>query len=162
VRRKGGPRSPTGGGLPGDQPPRPSTQQPPPGPAGDGGNLEYARKQTELALEHLEEQLANEDADLLDRLGWTRQDAERFLRKWQEMKQAAGRQGVVGDEAKRELDETIRGLGLRPPGTQLESGPNVRHLPNVRDSRRFDPPAEWAEMVNEYKKSIGSGQRDSR
>jgi hypothetical protein len=162
MRDSGGPRSPTGGSAPGDQPPRPSTQQPPPSPEGDEGNLEYARKQTELALEHLEEQLSDEDSDLLDRLGWTRQDAERFLRKWQQMKQAAGSEGVEGTDARRELDETIRGLGLRPQGTQLESGPDVRHLPGVRDSRRFDPPAEWAEMVNEYKKSIASGQRNPR
>jgi hypothetical protein len=31
-----------------------------------------------------------------------------------------------------------------------------RHLRNVRDSRRFEPPPEWAELVDEYNKSISS------
>ena len=46
----------------------------------DEANLEYARQQTELALEHLRDQLAKEKPALLDRLGWTKDEAQAVSR----------------------------------------------------------------------------------
>ena len=69
---------------------------PPPGPgasAGEGPNLEFARKQTDLALEYFRDQMAKDKSSLLEQLGWNREDAEGFLRRWDEMKRAAGQQG---------------------------------------------------------------------
>ena len=83
-----GPRSagnPTVGGRPGltaDASSPAAAKQ----PAADEANLDYARKQTDLALEHLREQTARDNSELLDELGWSREDAERFLERWEQMK----------------------------------------------------------------------------
>ena len=67
--------NPVMGGAPGRQAPQPPSQEQ--GPlGGEDINLQYARQQTEFALEYLEEQLARDEPDreLLNRLGWSRDD----------------------------------------------------------------------------------------
>ena len=93
---------PTGGGKPGVQ----SDDTTPPEPvdtAAEEANLDYARRQTDLALEHLRDQVAKDRTELLDRLGWTKDDAQRFLDRWEQMKQAAAKQGAAGEAARKEL-----------------------------------------------------------
>ena len=58
----------------------------------DAANLDFTRKQVDLALEHLKDQLAKEKPDLLKKLGWNRDDARRFMEAWR--KRVAGRPGV--------------------------------------------------------------------
>ncbi len=82
--------------------------------AADEANLDYARKQTELALEHLEDQLGKDKPELLERLGWTREQAQRFIDRWQQLRQAADEKGPRGDAAKKQLDDALKSLGLRP------------------------------------------------
>ena len=144
----------TGGG-----PSKESTDPPPVRETlgGEDPNLEYARQQTNLALEYLEDQLANEkpDQELLDRLGWTRADLEEFARRWRQMRQVAGRQGADGNDAKAELDEALRSLGLRPRSTELEGGQSEQdQFRGMKDSRRFDPPPKWRDLFEAYTKSI--------
>jgi len=154
--------SSTGGGGPADDDTEPSPKEPT-GLGGDDPNLEYARKQTDLALETLSEQLAKEQPDqrLLDQLGgWTKEDLERFARRWQQMRRAAGRPGPEGDAARRQLGDALRSLGLRPRSTELRGGGSEQDgLRNLRDSRRFDPPADWAEQFRAYTKSLGGSGR---
>ena len=59
----------------------------------DEPKIDYARRQTELALEHLRHEASKEKSPLLDRLGWSKDDANRFLARWQEMSKAAGQKG---------------------------------------------------------------------
>ena len=102
---------PGGGG--GDQ----SANTPPPeavNSGGDAANLDYARQATDLALEHLQEQMDQDDSELLDRLGWTREEARKFIEKWTQMKQAAARDGAEGNAARQQLDRAIESLGLAP------------------------------------------------
>ena len=110
--------NPMVGGRPGHMPDGPGPAAPKQ-PGADAANLDYARKQTDLALEHLRDQMARDKSNLLDELGWSREDGERFLQRWEEMKRAAGQEGPNGQAAKKSLDEAIKSLGLRPHGTQL-------------------------------------------
>ncbi len=94
------PTAQVGGGKPGNT----SDTVPPPEAAdaeADSANLEYARRQSALALEHLRDQLAKEKPDLLDRLGWSKEDARRFLDRWEAMQQSAAENGAAGTAAKR-------------------------------------------------------------
>ncbi|NUQ65440.1 MAG: hypothetical protein HUU20_23475, partial [Pirellulales bacterium] len=147
--------NPTQGGMPGQQ----ETAGSPPesGPLGaDDPNLEYANKQTELALEHLKDQLAKENPELLDRLGWDRKQAEDFIRNWEKMQREAGRPDDQGRAAQRDLKDALRSLDLRPRRTELQGGRSTTDpLQNLRESRRFDPPPEWAEMFRAYTKGLG-------
>jgi hypothetical protein len=104
--------------------------------------------------------MAKDKPELLDKLGWSRQDAERFLKRWEQWKQAAGQQGPEGQAAKKSLDEAIKSLGLRPHGTVLRGG-QTKHdqLDNLRDAGRSDPPGDWAEQVHEYTRGVATGGR---
>jgi hypothetical protein len=151
--------NPTTGGKPGEQPNADAPPEAVETPA-EKANLDYARKQTELALEHLRDQLAKEKPEVLERLGWTKEDARRFLDRWELMKQAAGKQGPAGTAARKQFDDALRSLGLRPRGTELRhGGMQTDQLQNLRDAGRFAPPPEWAEQFREYTRGVAGGGR---
>jgi hypothetical protein len=146
--------NPTNGGRPGEEdrgpPPVPRGE-----PGGDQANLEFARKQTNLALEHLKDQLDKDRRDLLQRLGWSPDDARRFLAKWEKMQQATADKGPQGKAAQKQLDDALRALGLRWRGTELRGGGTSRDkLGGLRENARFKPPAEWAEQVGDYHRTV--------
>lgn len=126
---------------------------PPVVPEGDDPNLDYARQATDLALEYLKDQLAKEepDQDLLDQLGWTREDMQRFVDRWEALKRAADQPGEEGKQAQVELDEMLRSLGLRPRGAALagSTGDGTR-ISNTREGARSDPPAAYAEKYRAF------------
>jgi len=146
--------NPTVGGNPNNQP---EAEQPPPAeePGGDAANLDYARKQSELALKHLDEEMAKDKSDLLERLGWSKEDAKRFLDRWQQLRRDARDSGPKGKEAKKDLDDALKSLGLRPRTTQIDRGSTSRdRMRDLRDAGRFAPPADWAEQFREYQRSV--------
>lgn len=154
-----GDAEPTSGGAPGDQPLADGADA---GgqPGGSEANLEYARRQTELALEHLKDQIARQQPELLEQLGWTRQQAEQFLREWEEMKRRAARGDANAEAARRELDDALRSLGLRPRGAQLGGGrAGSDRVEGVGQSGRIEPPADWAEWLRAYTKGIAESNR---
>jgi len=149
--------NPARGGLPGDargpQPPQPEQPSRP-----DDPNLEYARQRTVLALRTLQEELAKEKSPLLERLGWTPADAEKFLRQWEAMMKAAQEQGPRAREAKQEFDQALRSLGLAPRSTRTASDQTRKDQVQSQDPGRFAPPPEWAELFEAYNKGVGSGK----
>ncbi|MGD0515929.1 MAG: hypothetical protein ABSA26_00200 [Thermoguttaceae bacterium] len=123
----------------------------------DAINLDYARKQTTLALEHLEDQLAKDRPELLERLGWTREQAQRFIDRWQQLREAADEKGIRGEAAKKQLDDALKSLGLRPGTTVIKhGGTKTDQLRDLRDSGRFAPPQEWAEQFREYTRGVAN------
>ena len=143
-----------GGAEPGDKQDR-GTESPKavPTPVEDP-NLEYARRQTELALRTLAEDLAKEKPELLDRLGWSRGDAEKFYQQWLEMMRTSKEQGPKGDAARKDLNKALRSLGLRPQSTQLRESTGPRDRVQQQDAGRFPPPPEWAEQYRAYTKGM--------
>lgn len=146
-----GPRTPsTGGGKPGDGS-RGSSGPAGDVPEGDEANLDYARKATDLVLEYLKDQRDNPDAELLNKLGWSPEDLRNFLDRWQQMKQAADRQDP---QARHELDESLKSLGLRSGRTQPRAAgaaaDTVRG--NRDDGQRSSPPARYLEQFKAYRK----------
>jgi hypothetical protein len=129
----------------------------------DDPNLEYSRKQTELALEYLEDQLAKEKPDqrLLDRLGWTKEELKQFVDRWQQMKRSAAEEGPRAAEAKQTFDDALRSLGLRPRGTRLEGGSVAEDRTQKADTRRYEPPAQWVDQVRAYSRGVNRGGRQA-
>ncbi|HJT30578.1 MAG TPA: hypothetical protein VJ783_00825 [Pirellulales bacterium] len=158
--------NPTGGGGP-----PPGSEETPPNAAGDnsepGGDdpkLEYTRKATDLALEKLQDQVANDklDPELLEKLKWTPEDMQRFLKQWQQLKHAAEESGPRSDAA-RELDEALRSLGLRPRGAALEGGrPTGKNVSGLREGQRTAPPPEYREQYREFSKAKAQGLKKSK
>ena len=128
----------------------------------DEANLEYARKATDLALTHLKDELAKDkpDQELLDRLGWSKADLEKFVRRWEAMRAGAQAPGERGETARRELDETLRSLGLRPRSTTIKSkaGRDDR-MQGIKESRRTTPPPEYQEQSKAYSQGTARGSK---
>lgn len=151
---QGGANSPKGGNSPDDKPWQPGVDR-----AADA-NLEYTRKATDLALEHLKDQLADgqDDSELLKQLGWTREEADAFIQRWEAMRGQSQAPGPKGDAARRELDETLRSLGLRPRGSALRSGGKADdRAAGLQESRRTTPPPEYSEAFKAYTQGTSRG-----
>ena len=100
---------PMGGGVPGQGELRGAnvTGEAPPE---DKPKLEYTRKATDLVLEYLKDQQQKPDEQLLHDLGWTPDDLRQFIQRWESLKHAASE----SEAGRRELEESLRSLGLRP------------------------------------------------
>lgn len=139
-----------GGGIPGETP---AGDGPPPKegttPDGEAANLDYAKKATDLALDYLKDQEHNPDPELLKRLGWSKEELQEFVRRWEAMQT-----GIDKPEEKRELDETLRSLGLRPPRQNKRAG--GKETDNLRDLRdtggRTQPPSKYREQFEAFRK----------
>ena len=79
-------------------------------PPGEEPNLEYARKATDLVLDYLRDQQRQPDPDLLKKLGWTPDDLQQFLRRWEDLRRTAREDPA----SRRELEESLKSLGIRP------------------------------------------------
>ena len=60
-------------------------------PEADEANLDYARQATDLVLERLKDQQQDPDPELLKSLGWTKEELQQFIARWEELKRAARR-----------------------------------------------------------------------
>jgi hypothetical protein len=118
--------------------------------AADEANLEYARKATELALQKLNELDQNPDPELLDRLGWTKEDLAEFLNRWNSLKQSA----EETPDGQRELDEALRSLGLRDPALRRRAGGTASDdQRGLRDSGgRTAPPPKYRDLFESFRK----------
>ena len=64
-------------------------------------DLSFANKQVDLALEHLKDQKDKPKSELLDRLGWTKEEAQKFIDNLQKLKDSAQRPGARARRARR-------------------------------------------------------------
>ncbi|MEQ8850042.1 hypothetical protein [Botrimarina sp.] len=120
---------------------------------GDKANLEYAREQTELVLERLEDQLQREqvDRELLDELGWSQDDLERFVDRWQSRRQRAQQRGPEG---RAELDRALRGLGLSPGGPSVARDKRLDDLRDLSERTRTAPPPGLQDAMRRFQQSV--------
>jgi hypothetical protein len=66
--------------------------------------------------------------------------------------------GAKGDAARRELDETLRSLGLRPRGSAIRSGSKADdRAAGLQESRRTTPPPEYSEAFKAYTQGTARG-----
>ncbi|MCA9271180.1 MAG: hypothetical protein KDA41_22010, partial [Planctomycetales bacterium] len=120
---------------------------------------EYARKATDLALEYLKDQKDNPDRELLEKLGWNKDDLAKFIDRWQRMQRAADTAGAGSEEARR-LDDTLRSLGLRPEENKVRSSAaGTERLKGQRDAAaRSRPPKSYADQYRAFSKLIEAGE----
>lgn len=119
-------------------------------PEADRANLEYARRATEMVLNHLKDEAHRPDPELLKRLGWTPEDLAEFLRRWQALARAAEEDPA----GRRELDEALRSLGLRDPAVRKRSGGSTSDQQrDLRDAgNRSSPPPAYRELFDAFRK----------
>ncbi|HTN77956.1 MAG TPA: hypothetical protein VL096_22045, partial [Pirellulaceae bacterium] len=154
---QGGQKGPvTGGGLPGEQggdSPLADAEA----PAAEAAKIDYARQATDLVLDYLKDQKEQPDQQLLDELGWSKEDLKQFLSRWE----AAQREAKADPNAKQELDEALRSLGLRPRADTLRRGAtrsdNQRGLGDVNNATGA-PPSKYLEQFKAFKKGAARGK----
>jgi len=117
-------------------------------------DLAAERHAVDLALAHLRDSVRSGDDGMLDELGWSREQAEAFLERWDDMREAA----ASGHQQRQDYEQTVRSLGLRPGGVRTS-----RRLPTDREGkrlegRRTEPPFEYRERFKAYQKGTGSGR----
>ncbi len=143
----GGGNIPVGGGSPGERSGQQGTGEV---ADSDDANLEYAKKQTDLALEYLKDQQHEPDPELLDRLGWTKDELQKFIRRWDALQKAA----AEDPKASHELDESLRSLGLTPAKNRKRAGGDKSD--NTRDLRdsgsRTTAPKSYRDQFDQFRK----------
>jgi hypothetical protein len=132
-------------------------------PEGDPANLEYARKQTDLVLDKLTDQLKRKqiDKNLLEQLGWTEDDLQRFVARWQVRKAAAQRNDPAGEAARRDLDEALRSLGLRRSSLKQSASQDDRQR-DLRQGYRGPVPLEFQEQLRAYNQGVSRARQDGQ
>ena len=107
-------------------------------------------------MERLKDQQDEPDPELLDALGWTKEELQSFVARWAELKRNAREQrGGARDE----LQDALRSLGLRPtgPGLQASSADNDQSR-DMTVGNQSNPPQDILEQYNAYKKGAAHGQ----
>ena len=124
----------------------------------DEANLDFARRQTNLVLESLDQQLGKKQVDqnLLKNLGWTEQELQQFVNRWKDLKSRAASEGDKGGEASAELDDALRSLGLRKQEPTRANVQSKADKLQVNDSYRSRAPLEYADRVRAYSKNVAS------
>lgn len=110
-------------------------------------DLSHARNAADLAVEHLRESVAAGETDVLDALGWTRDQAQAFIDRWQAMRRLAD----SDDPRQRgEFERTVRSLGLRPGGARSSRDVPTDVQGGQAEGRRSRPPSEYREQVRAF------------
>jgi hypothetical protein len=95
--------------------------------------------------------------DVLDELGWTRDQARAFLDRWETMR----RQAESADPQKRgEFDRVLRSLGLRPAGVQSSRDVPADAKGGQAEGRRSRPPSDYRERFKAFLQGT-SGEQDT-
>lgn len=139
---------PQGGGLEGNNTPQ-NYDGPRVEPGEDAANLEYAKKATDMVLDELKHQ-DTPDQEMLDELGWTKDDFAKFVQRWKQMKQAASSEDV---QAKQDLNDALRSLGLsRGTDTTRRVESRDSAAGGSSDTQRGTPPPSFMEQYRAYLK----------
>jgi hypothetical protein len=110
-------------------------------------DLANARNAANLAVEHLRKAVEAGRTDVLDQLGWTRDQARAFLERWEKMQHFA----ESGDPARRgEFDRAVRSLGLRPDGVRTARDVPADVKGGQAEGRRSRPPSDYREQFKAY------------
>ncbi len=121
----------------------------------DPVDLEYTKAATDMVLDYLDETRTDPDPDLLERLKWSEQDLKRFRQRWQDIKPIDGGPRVDAPPQS-EIEEALRSLGMRPPGTaesnRRDQSDDIRGL---RDSGNRRPaPADIRDAFEAFRRGL--------
>ena len=99
----------------------------------------------------------------MDQLGWSKDDARRFLDRWEQMRAAAAQTGQEGKSARQRFNDALESLGLRPHGSELHPGTIKPDRPqNLHDAGQFPPPPDWAEQFRQYTRGVAGEERKNK
>jgi hypothetical protein len=109
--------------------------------------LAHARNAADLAIEHLRKDVDAGRSEVLDQLGWTREQARAFLDRWESMRRMA-----ESDDPRRrgEFKRALRSLGLRPNRVRTTRDVPADVKGGQAEGRRTRPPSEYREQFKAF------------
>jgi hypothetical protein len=110
-------------------------------------DLSNARNAADLAIEHLRDAVASGQSDMLDELGWTRDQARAFLDRWEAMRRLSESSDPV---ARADFERAVRSLGLRPDGVRSSRDVPTDVKGGQAEGRRSRPPSDYREQFKAY------------
>ncbi len=123
-----------------------------PAPPAEAADPDFQRKAAELVLQKLKDELERGEAspELLEELGWTREQLQRFVdRMSQELNREKGESPE--SEARRiQFEEMLRNLNVKPKATKRTADEEPRREIEQTESRRTPIPAEYRKAWERY------------
>ena len=163
-------KSPSSGGPPGQGaksgPPQDSSAPPDTGtPAesvplnspDEAVNLENRKKAAALAIKQLQEEMSRGETpqDLLDKLGYTEEELDAFLKQLDQNLNKAGDESSPEAQARRrQFDELLKGVELDSPGELKSGGEHERQATQSSGSNRRPTPPKYKSADEAYKKRL--------
>ncbi len=99
-----------------------------------------------------------EGDELLKELGWNRAEAAEFIRR-QEQRLADAQRPDPNDQSRRDAEDALRSLGLRPSGADRSGGTiSSDNQRGLSSGRHTTPPPEYMEQYKAYSQGINSGK----
>ena len=96
--------------------------------------------------------------ELLKNLGWTREEAEQFIQRQEERLRNLEKPDPK-DEARREAEDALKSLGLRPDRTtRAGSGLTSDEKRGLSSGHRTAPPPEYAEQYKAFSQGINQAK----
>ena len=124
-------------------------------------NLDYARKATNLVLQRLKEQLERGDVDqqLLDELGWTKEDAEKFAKRLEQQLNAPRDASSPEAEARqKQFEELLKSLTVTSSTSRREGDAKRQRRTQQNETRRLTLPPEYRELGEAYSKGLSKAK----
>lgn len=137
------------------------------GDAGDGDadapNLDDRLEASDLVLKRLKEQLERGEADqeLLDRLGWTKDDMRKFTDRLSEKLEQPPTDDPAGQARRRQFQEMLKSLDLKNGGTLRESGDGKRESKIDFSDLRKRVPRAYRKQFDEYRNRLSRQRQGS-
>jgi collagen type III alpha len=126
-------------------------------PPGDPANLEFKKQAAELVLQRLKDGLERGDVDpqLLDELGWTNDEMQRFVNRLSESLHGTGEAESPEAIARRvQFEEMLRSLKLDRVGAKRTAGQQPSREVDQIESRRAPVPGEYRKAWERYTREL--------
>lgn len=127
-------------------------------PEGEEANLEYKKQATELVLKRLQEGLerGDIDPDLLEKLGWTQDEMQRFTDRMSKHLQ----ESKSGDETpesmarRQQFEEMLKNLDVNKKGTTRSGEKAPQRDVDQIDARRSTVPKEYRAAFEKFSREV--------
>ena len=124
----------------------------------EAADLEFAKKAANLVLKELQDDLERGEVspELLEELGWTKEDMQRFSQRLSERLQQAKQAGETPEEfvRRRQFEEMLKNLDLSAGKSSRRTAKSKAHEVEGVGPRRTPVPPEYREQYEGYTRSL--------
>ena len=127
----------------------------------DEANLEDRLKATDLVLKKLQDDLRRGEADqqLLDRLGWTEKDLQRFVDRTRQKLAEPPSESAAEQARRRQFEEMLKSLDLRNSGGSRKAADVPEKTTTDFGERKLPVPPEYRRKFEQYSKKLSQQKK---